>query len=181
MTWCNAHDAKMKCNGPNKTPTKLGTQGRYLKFRSWGVTTLHDYERISSRDLEWHQREKRKRKRRGKAKLLNWQTNETKEPWEVEQIERQHIAKMNKVENTPLEKRDKEEQLQTALWLERYARLDKMKELEQRAHTPVKWVSTGKNMILDETRWLLKKATSQSLRNKSKNGMGWTKENKISR
>ena len=29
----------------------------------------------------------RKRKRRGKTKLLLWQTSETKEPWEVEQIE----------------------------------------------------------------------------------------------
>ena len=46
---------------------------------------------------------------------------------------------MNKVENTPLEKRNKEEQIRTALRLERYARLDKMKELAQRAHTPVKW------------------------------------------
>ena len=45
--------------------------------------------------------------------------SETKEPGKVEQIKRQHIAKMNKVENTPLEKRDKEEQLITALRLER--------------------------------------------------------------
>ena len=48
----------------------------------------------------------------------------------------------NKVESTPLRKRNKEEQIQTALLLRRDARLDKMKELEQRAHTPVKWIST---------------------------------------
>ena len=29
------------------------------------------------------------------------------EPWEVEQIERKNTTKMNKVENAPLEKRDK--------------------------------------------------------------------------
>ena len=33
---------------------------------------------------------------------------ETKEPWEVEQIERKKTMKMSKVENTPLEKRNKE-------------------------------------------------------------------------
>ena len=31
---------------------------RYLAHRSRGVTTLHHYERISSRDLGWHRREK---------------------------------------------------------------------------------------------------------------------------
>ena len=39
---------------------------------------------------------------------------------------------MNKVENTPLAKRNKEEQLWAALQLRRDARLDKMKELEHR-------------------------------------------------
>ena len=78
--------------------------------------------------------------------------SETKEPCEVEQIERKNTTKMNKVENTPLEKRDKEEQLQTALRLERYARLDKMKELEQRAHTPVKWISKIKKHDFDKTK-----------------------------
>ena len=51
---------------------------------------------------------KQKRKRRGKTKLLLGQTSETKEPCEVEQIERKNTTKMNKVENTPLEKRNKE-------------------------------------------------------------------------
>ena len=31
--------------------------GSLLKRRSWGVTTLHHYKRISSRDLGWHRRE----------------------------------------------------------------------------------------------------------------------------
>ena len=34
---------------------------------------------------------------------------------------------MNEVENTPLEKRNKEEQIRAALRLRSYARLDKMK------------------------------------------------------
>ena len=34
--------------------------------------------------------------------------SETKEPCEVAQIERKNTMKMNKVENTPLEKRNKE-------------------------------------------------------------------------
>ena len=41
--------------------------------------------------------------------------SETKEPWEVEQIERENTTKLNKVENTPLEKRNKEEQLRAEL------------------------------------------------------------------
>ena len=43
-----------------------------------------------------------------------------------------NTTEMNKVENTPLEKRNKEEQIRVALRLTRDARLDKMKELEQR-------------------------------------------------
>ena len=70
---------------------------------------------------------KRKRKRRGKTKLLLWQTSETKEPWEVEQIEKKKTTEMNKVENTPLEKRNKEEQIRTALRLKRDKKLYKMK------------------------------------------------------
>ena len=61
----------------------------------------------------------RKRKRRGKAKLLLWQTSETKEPREVEQNQEKNTTKVNKVEDTPLEKRDKEEQLRVALRLRR--------------------------------------------------------------
>ena len=37
--------------------------------------------------------------------------SETKEPCEVEQIERKNTTKMNKVENTPLENRNAEEKL----------------------------------------------------------------------
>ena len=37
--------------------------------------------------------------------------SETKEPWEFEQIERKNTTKMNEVENTPLERWNKEEQI----------------------------------------------------------------------
>ena len=115
--------------------------GGHLAHRSQGVTTLHHYERISSRDLEWHRWEKRKRKRRGKTKLLLWKTSETKEPWDVEQIERKNATETNEVESTPLRKRNKKEPIRVALQLKRDERLDKMKELEQWAHTPVKRIS----------------------------------------
>ena len=45
----------------------------------------------------------------------------------VNPFREKNITKMNKVENTPLEKRDKEEQLWAALRLRRDARLNKMK------------------------------------------------------
>ena len=57
MMDANAHDAKMNAIKPTTHTTKLGKHGRRLKLRSWGVTTLHHYERISSRDLEWHRRD----------------------------------------------------------------------------------------------------------------------------
>ena len=34
--------------------------------------------------------------------------SETKEPWEVEQIERKNTKEMNEIANNPLEKRNKE-------------------------------------------------------------------------
>ena len=37
--------------------TKLRVAGSLLERRSWGITTLHHYKRISSRDLGWHRRE----------------------------------------------------------------------------------------------------------------------------
>ena len=55
MTWCNEN--KNKKQAQMKHTAKQGNPGRHLKLRSWGVTTLHHYERISSRDLEWHRRD----------------------------------------------------------------------------------------------------------------------------
>ena len=75
----------------------------------------------------------------------------------------------NEVENTPLEKRNKEEQIRSALRLERYARLDKMKNLRS-GHTLRLKDKHEKNMILTKQDGL-KRATSQCLQNKSKNGM----------
>ena len=98
--------------------------------------------------------------------------SETKEPCEVEQIERKNTTKMNKVDNSPLEKRSKEEPIRAALRLERDARLDKMRELEQKGHnTPVKWISQEKNMILTKQEDGLQRGASQCLRNRRKSGM----------
>src|SRR3954462_11755322 len=44
----------MKPTKQLKHAAKLGISGRQLKLRSWGVITLHHYERISPRDPEWH-------------------------------------------------------------------------------------------------------------------------------
>ena len=54
MTWCNA---KIKEQAQKKHTAKLGIAGSLLEHRSRGVTTLHHYKRISSRDLAWHRRE----------------------------------------------------------------------------------------------------------------------------
>ena len=110
-----------------KHTAKPGTYGRHLKLRSWGVTTLHHYERISSRDLGWHRRENE----RGREKVkLNCFFDKRVKPKNLERLskfERKNTTKMNRVENTPLKKRNKGEQIRAAPRLRSYARLDKMK------------------------------------------------------
>ena len=59
MTWWNATRKQM-------TWQRHRITGRHLTHRSRGVTTLHHYERISSRDLGWHRRENRRGRERGK-------------------------------------------------------------------------------------------------------------------
>ena len=85
----NAHD-DMIWNATHKQMTwqRRRITGRQRAQRSRGVTTLHHYERISSRDLGWHQRENGREREEVKTKLLLWQTSETKEPWEVEKKSR---------------------------------------------------------------------------------------------
>ena len=74
-----------------------------------------------------------KRKRRGKTKLLLWQTSETTNLERLNKLkERKNTTELNELESTPLEKRNKGKQLRVALRLKRDERLDKMKELEQR-------------------------------------------------
>ena len=113
--WCNAHDDMMKCN---TQANDLATAANNSKTPGTTVSGRHNTPPLRE-DLVPRSRMapegKRKRKRRGKTKLLLWQLSETKEPCEVVHIERKNTTEMNKVENTPLEKRDKEEQIRTAL------------------------------------------------------------------
>ena len=46
-------------------------------------------------------------------------------------FEKKNTTEMNEVENTPLEKRNKEEQIRAALRLKREAKLDRWEELEE--------------------------------------------------
>ena len=114
-------------NAMNQTnhTTKPRNHGRHLNLWSWGVTTLHHYERISSRDLEWHRRDNRREREEIKLSCL---FDKRVKPENLEEVKPFREKKeMNEVENTPLEKRDKEEQLRAALRLRSYARLDKAK------------------------------------------------------
>ena len=71
---------------------------------------------------------------------------------EVEQLERKKATKMKKVENIPLEKRNKEEQIRVALRLKRDARLDKAKRTWAKGHnTQVKWIGMKRTWSL--TKW----------------------------
>ena len=58
---CNA---KIKEQAQNKHIAKLRIAGSLLERQSRGVTTLHHYKRISSRDLGWHRRETKEEEKR---------------------------------------------------------------------------------------------------------------------
>ena len=64
--WHDAMHMMQRWNATDQTnhTMKFGNHGRHLKLQSWGVTTLHHYERISSRDLGWHRREKEEEDKR---------------------------------------------------------------------------------------------------------------------
>ena len=80
MTWCQA-----KIHRESKRNTQRSQKyGSLLKRQSRGVTTLHHYKRISSRDLGLHRRETEKEELK---QIASWQTSETKEPWEVARLE----------------------------------------------------------------------------------------------
>ena len=91
-----------------KCMTRKQITGRHLAQRSWGVTTLHHYERISSRDLEWHLRENGREREEVKLTSFFDKLVKPNNLEKVEQIERNKTTEKNKVENTPLEKRNKE-------------------------------------------------------------------------
>ena len=136
MTWCNAHDARK--NATNKTHAEHEKHGRLLERRSWGVTTLHHYKRISSRDLGWHRRENGKGRETVKLSCFFDQWVKPKNLERLSNLkERAHLRR------TPLEKkRNKEhyENLKVAkTWIK--SLMDKI-EFET---TPVKTRWEGKN------------------------------------
>ena len=86
--------------------TKLGIAGCLLERRSRGITTLHHYKRISSRDLGWHRRENG----RGREEVkLNCFFDKRVKPQtlKVEQFIRKSTTEMNEIANNPVEKRNK--------------------------------------------------------------------------
>ena len=70
---------------------------------------------------------KRKRKRRGKLNCFFDKRVKPKNLEKVEQNEKKKAIEKNKVESTPLGKRNKEEQIRAALRLKSDMKLDKMK------------------------------------------------------
>ena len=83
---------------------RVGSTNREIYIR--GVTTLHHYERISSRDLEWHRRENRRE--REEVKLSCFFDKRVK-PKNLERMNKlkERTDEKNKVESTPVEKRCK--------------------------------------------------------------------------
>ena len=99
----------------------------HLAHRSRGVTTLHHYERISSRDLEWHRRENGREREEVKLSCSFDKRVKPKNLEKVKPYREKNTTEINEVESTPLGKRNKEEPLWEALRLRRDARLDNAK------------------------------------------------------
>ena len=101
MTWEDATRKQMTWQRQRITE-------RHLAHRSRGVTTLHHYKRISSRDLEWHRRENGIEREEVKLSCSFDKRVKPKDLEKVKPFREKNTTEMNKVENTPLEKRDKE-------------------------------------------------------------------------
>ena len=115
--WCTAHDDMIRCNTQaNDMATTTNN------WTTPGTSVSGPYNTPPLReDLVPRSRMapegKRKRKRRVKTKFLLWQTSETTNLEKVKPFREKNTTEMNEVENSPLEKRDKEEQLRAALRL----------------------------------------------------------------
>ena len=73
-----------------------------------GVTTLHHYKRISSRDLGWHRRENGRGREEVKLSCFFDKRVKPKNLERLNKLKEKNTMKMNEVETTPLEKRNKE-------------------------------------------------------------------------
>ena len=110
MTWQDATRKQM-------TRQQQRNTGRHLAQRSRGITTLYHYERISSRDLEWHQRENGRDKEEVKLSCFFDKRVKPKNLEKVKPLREKNTKKMNKVRHS-IGKRNKEEQIRKTLRLE---------------------------------------------------------------
>ena len=74
---------------------------------------------VSSQDLEWHRREKGREREEVKLSCFFDKRVKPKDLEKVKPFREKNMMEMNEVENTPLEKRNKGEQLRAALRLKR--------------------------------------------------------------
>ena len=129
MKWHDDIMQSSRCKDECKEPNKTHDETR----KPWKASKAPVLGRYNTPPLREDLVPRSRMAPESRTKLLLWQTSETKEPCEVEQIERKNATKKNKVANTPVGKSNKEEQIRTALQLKRDMKLDKMRELEQRA------------------------------------------------
>ena len=112
MTWQDATRKQM-------TKQQQRITRRHLAHRCRGVTTLHHYERISSRDLEWHRRENERG--RGEVKLSCFFDKRVK-PKNLEKVKplrEKNTTKMTKLKNIPFGKRTRKNKFgQHSCWIE---------------------------------------------------------------
>ena len=66
----------------------------------WGVTTLHHYEKISSRDLEWHRKENGREREDVKLSCFFDKRVRPKNLEKVKPFREKNTTEMNKVEKT---------------------------------------------------------------------------------
>ena len=104
----NKKKQKPNHGGNNKSHSRKWQESELRIWKVVSVVLQHSTTTRGSRPEIWDGTgEKRKRKRRGKTKLLLRQTSETMNLERLSKMKERKTTKMNKVENTPLEKRNK--------------------------------------------------------------------------
>ena len=133
MQWKNKRSSTKETHGDHKK------NGSLLKRWSRGVTTLHHYKRISSRDLGWHRRETEEEEVKQSCFLTDEWNQRT---LEVEQLERNDTTEMSELRAL------RSKQKQGTPW--EPCRLKDMKqelnEPKEYGATPVSWDSQRTRM-----------------------------------
>ena len=161
MTWQDATRKQMTWQRQRITE-------RHLAHRSRGVTTLHHYKRISSRDLEWHRRENGREREEVKLSCFFDKWVKPKNLARLNKFEKRIQRRWTKSKNSV--RKEGQRTLRKTLRLKGKIYIESTsvkkvcktwygeKNLSRGHDTPVKWISKRKKHDFDKTKWWVEKS-----------------------